>query len=299
MAHLVRTCAALGALWLLSGCPSDPAPTEPTGPQADTTCPEGFPRGCKVLRDTSDPAKNTVEYHVLVPDDTKHDPAQKLLEGMYRHLMLRRGTEPAGLQGYLYTAEAQFSTPPPSPVAQVIRRPGDKAPTFENKIPLELWQQVEVALELNKRFDRKLKRQLTYQADPANGAVTVTVPFTQGASEEWAKEVSFLQLMNEFTDITTALYDNIPDLKELTFTARWKDADIARFEVSRADYPKLQLHEIEDKIGSLHGRAFIELASGNKSDAAVTRAHNQRASAEYRKVLTQLKGRALVAPQIK
>jgi hypothetical protein len=289
---------AVLALLLLTGCPEKPQ-EQPTGPTADTVCPKDLPRECKVLRDETDTAKNSVDYHVLVPSDTKHDPAQKMLEALYRHIMTRRDAQPAVLSAYLYTSEQQFTTPPPSPVASVVLRSGDKAPTFDNKIPLELWQQVEQALRLDKRFDRKLKRQLTYKADPAESRVSVTIPFTEGASEDWAKELSFLQVMNNFTDTAIALFNNIPDLKVLTFTAQWKDQDVARIELGRADYQRLQIQDIEEKIGSLHGRAFLELTAGKGTDASVAKAHNQRVASEYRKILAALKGHAMVSAAVK
>jgi hypothetical protein len=296
-----RSCrAALALVLLVSGCPSQTP--EPTGPRPDTACPKELPAGCKVLRDETDTTKNTVEYHVLVPADTKHDPAQRMLEALYRHLMTRRDTEPAALSAYLYTSEAQYTTPPLSPVAAVTKKPGELAPSFENKIPLELWQQVEQALNLNKRFDRKFKdetRKLTYSAEQKTGKVTVKVPFTEGATEEWAQSASFLQVMNNFTDVVTALFENSADTKHVTFIATWKDQEVAHIDVARADYQRLNLREVEEKIGSLHGRAFLELATGRGTDASVSKAHNKRASDEYRKVLKELKGQAVISPQLK
>ena len=64
----------------------------------------------------------------------------------------------------------------------MVQKPGDKAPNFENKIPKELWQQVEETLKLAERADRKmkLKRKLEYVAEADKGKVTVTLPFTEG-----------------------------------------------------------------------------------------------------------------------
>src|SRR5437762_540917 len=93
------------ALPLLGGCPQQPE--QPSGPRPDEACPKDLGAGCKVLRDETDSSKNSVEYHVLVPADTKHDPAQKMLEALYRHLMTRRDNEPAALAAYVYTSEAQ------------------------------------------------------------------------------------------------------------------------------------------------------------------------------------------------
>src|SRR5689334_8190795 len=108
--HRLAGLGILLALPLLGACPQQAE--QPSGPKPDESCPRELGPGCKVLRDETDVGKNSVEYHVLVPADTKHDPAQKMLETLYRHLMTRRDNEPASLAAYLYTAEAQFTTPP-------------------------------------------------------------------------------------------------------------------------------------------------------------------------------------------
>lgn len=282
----------------LLGCPEQQV-EQPAGPKGDTSCPRDFPPSCKVFKDDTDQARNTIEYHVLVPAETKHDAAQKELESLYRHLMTRRESEPAGLFGYLYTSEAQYTTPPLSPVASVVKKPGDKGPTFENKIPLELWQQVEQALHLSDRHDRKLARKLTYAADPKTGKISITLPMTEGVQGEWAAQVTFLQVMDHFTNTAMAIFDNISDAKELAFVATWKDQEVARINLTRADYQKLQLHDIQDKIGSQFGRTFLELARGKGNEAAIDKAHQKRQADIYRKVLAELKGQAFIGTQVK
>lgn len=289
------------ALAVLAGCPTR-QPELPASPPPDTSCPKELPASCKVLRDETNTSQNSVEYHVLVPSDTKHDAAQKMLEALYRHVMTRRDSEPASMAAYLYTSETQFTTPPPSPVAAVTKKPGQLAPSFENKIPKELWQQVEEALNLAQRFDRKFQRadrKLSYVVEPAAGRVTVTLPFTEAGTEEWAQNVSFLQVMNHFTEVATALFEQVGDLKQLVFVATWRGEEVARIDITRGDYQRLGLRDVEEKIGSLHGRAFLELATGRGTDASVSRAHNQRVAAEYRKILAPLRGQVYLSPRLK
>ena len=292
--------AAGVAALLLLGCPAQSEqPAGGAGPAPDTACPKDFPTTCKVLKDSTDVKTNSTEYHVLLAADTKHSDAEKLLKSLYRHLMTRRDTEPAALAGYLYTSEAQFSTPPASPVASLIKSPEAKIPLFENKIALELWQQVEYALDLAKRDDRKFKRQLAYRAEADTGRVTVTVPYTESGKEDWAAKLSFSQVMNQFTESTQLLFSRAPDLKQLHYVGVWQDKEVARIEVSRAEWSTLQLREVEERIGSLHGRVFQELSLGKGNDESADRSMNARVSAEYRKVLAQLKGHAFVSPQLK
>lgn len=295
-----RVAVVLLGLGLGTGCPPQGGqPAAPAGATADTACPKDFPTACKVLKDETDVKNNSVEYHVLVPPDTRHADADKLLQSLYRHLMTRRDSEPAALSGYLYTNEVQFSTPPASPVASMVKRAEAKIPIFENKIELELWQQVEEALELSRRADRKLKRQLTYRAEGDSGRASVSVPFTESGKEDWAPQLSFNQAMNQFTDVALALFSRAPGLKLLHFVGVWKDQEVVRIELSRADFNAMQLRDVEERIGSLHGRAFQELALQKGSDESVARSLNARAAGEYRKILAQLKGRAFVSPQLK
>ena len=114
-------CKTLAFPWLLSlafalgplaGCPQQPEQPEATGPKPDTVCPKEITGTCKVLKDEWDDKKLIAEYHILVPPETKHDEATKYLQALYRHLMTRRDLNPTTLGGFVYTNEAQFSTPP-------------------------------------------------------------------------------------------------------------------------------------------------------------------------------------------
>lgn len=287
------------ALLPLTGCPQEPPPQD-TGPKPDTVCPKEITVTCKVLKDEWDDKKLTAEYHILVPADTKHDDATKHLQALYRYLMTRRDLNPTQLGGFVYTSEAQFSTPPLSPVGSVIQKPSDKSPTFENKIALELWQQVEGAIKLSARADRKLKRKLEYSADAATQSVTVIMPFTEGVTGEWAKEIDYSQVIAYFSELSQQLFNNIPDLKVFIYRARWKDQEMAQIELSRADYDKLNLAQVEQRVGQLAGRTFLELTTGKGgSESSVEKAHQKRRSAEYKKAIDQLKGKAIINAQLK
>jgi hypothetical protein len=262
-------------------------------------CPKELGAHCKVLKDETD--KLSVEYHVLVGPDTKHGDAEKYLQALYRYLMTRRDNTPNNLAAYLYTNEAQFTTPPLSPVGIVTQKPSDKSPNFENKIPLELWQQVEEALKISERADRKLKlkRRLEYAAEPEQGRVTVTIPFTDGTTDDWAKELSFAQVMGFFTQFAMDLFNNVPDLKVFRFIAQWKDQTVATIECSNADFQALRLRDIEERVGQLGGKAWLDLTGGQVSEASAERRLQARRAAEYRKITTELKGKATVSPLLK
>jgi hypothetical protein len=75
--------------------------------------------------------------------------------------------------------------------------------------------------------------------------VTVIMPFTEGVSGEWAKEVDYSQVIAYFSELSQQLFGNIPDLKVFLYRARWKDQDLAQIELSRADYEKINLAQVE------------------------------------------------------
>jgi hypothetical protein len=283
----------------LLACPPGGDQPQATGPKPDTECPKELGTKCKVLKDETE--KLTVEYHVLVAPETKHEEAEKHLQAIYRHLMTRRDATPTQISGFLYTNEAQFNTPPLSPVGSVVQKAGDKAPTFENKIAKELWQQVEEALKIPERADRKLKlkRRLEYVVEADKGKVTINLPFTEGNNDEWSKELSFSQVMGFFSQFAMDLFNNIPDLKVFVFAAQWKDQTVANIECSRADFGALHLRDIEERIGQIGGRAYLELTEGKTSDAAAEKRLAARKGAEYRKITNFLKGKAIISAQLK
>src|SRR5258708_30061558 len=203
---------------LCAGCPAS-TPAVSTG---ETESPKDSPTAYKVLKDET--VNNSVEYHVLIADGTKHDDVQKLLEYLYRHVMTRRDDRPVGAAAYVYTTEAAFQTPPRTPVAQVILKNGDRGPTFDNKVPLEFWQEIDQALE--PRRDKGWKLATKIQRDDAAKALTLTVPYTEPGVDKWAETLSFNQAMQTFTDAAQALFEKVPELASLTFSGMWNDKEV-------------------------------------------------------------------------
>ena len=292
------------AVLLAAGCPEENK--GPPGPAPDRTCPEGSPLPCQVLLDETN--NNSVDYHVLVADGAKHDDAQKLLEHLYRHTSKRREDEPAGVAVYVYTTEAAFRTPPRTPVAQVVRKAGELGPKFENRIPLEFWQEVEQALlpppipgqeGPRVRRDAKWNLKLKVERDDAQKTLVLTQPYTEPGEDKWAATLSFNQAMQEFADAARALFEEVPDLKGMTFVGTWKDKEVVRIQLSRADYNAVKLGEIDERIGQHHGRVFLELSTGRASDQAAAKTNANLIAKEYRAMLAQLKGKATVSPTLK
>ena len=76
--------------------------------------------------------------------------------------MTRAEPQPAGVSAYIYSDEAQYKTPPRSPIAGVVQKPGDVGPAFDNKVPLEFWQQIDQALphaDKGWKLEKKIERQ--------------------------------------------------------------------------------------------------------------------------------------------
>lgn len=277
---------------LLAGCPEN-AP--PPSSNVDTESPKDSPVAYKVLKDET--VNNSVEYHVLIADGTKHDDVQKLLEYLYRRTMTRREDAPAATAGYVYTTEVAYTTPPRTPVATVIKKGSDNGPTFDNKVPLEFWQEVEQAL--GPRRDAKFKLAMKVERDDANKTVAITQPYTEAGEDKWAATLSFNQAMQTFTDTAQALFEKVPDLKAMTFTGLWNDKEVVKIALARADYNALKLNEIDERIGQHHGTAFLKLATGKGTDQSVSKETAAASAKEYRAMLAQLKGKATVAATLK
>ena len=262
----------------------------------ETTSPKDSPLPYKVLADDVNKATNTVDFHVLVAQQPKHDEADALLKWLYRHLMTRAEPQPAGVAAYVYSDEAQYKTPPRSPVASVVQKPGDVGPAFDNKVPLEFWQQIDQALN---HGDKGWKLEKKVERDDANKTLTITQPYTEPGEDRWADKLSFNQAMVVFTDTTKELFEKVPELRAMTFIGRWKDQDVVKISLDRAQYQAVNLADLEEQIGQLHGRAFLELATNHGTDKSVDKANSQRMAAIYKKMLGQLKGHAWVSPTLK
>ena len=224
----------------------------------ETTSPSDAPMQYKVLADDVNKATNTVEYHALLSAQPKHDEADTLLKYLYRHLMTRAEPQPAGVAAYVYSDEAQYKTPPRSPIASVVQKPGDVGPTFDNKVPLEFWQQVDQALphtDKGWKLEKKIDRQDDQQT------LTITMPYTEPGEDRWADKLSFNQAMVVFTDTAKELFEKVPELRAMTYVGRWKDQDVVKISMDRSQYQAINIGDIEEQIGQLHGRAFLELAT--------------------------------------
>jgi hypothetical protein len=263
---------------------------------AETASPKDAPMQYKVLSDEVNKQANTVEQHVLLPAQPKHDEADALLKYLYRHLMTRAEPQPAAVSAYVYSDEAQYKTPPRSPVATVIQKSGDVGPTFDNKVPLEFWQQVDQALP---HSDKGWKLEKKIERNDENKTLTITQPYTEPGEDRYADKLSYNQAMVIFTDTAKDLFEKVPELRAMNFIGRWKDQDVVKIGLDRTQYQAVNLSDIEEQMGQLHGRAFLELSTGHGTDASVAKGNAQRMGALYKKMLGQLKGHAWVSPALK
>jgi hypothetical protein len=285
----------LAVIALLSGCPESTPP--PAAPTAETVSPKDSPFPYKVLSDENNAQANSVEYHALLTGQPKHDDLQKLLEYLYRHLTLRNGEPgPALISAYVYSDENQYKIPPRSPVGSVRVKSGDPKPEFENKVPLEFWQQIDQSLS---HSDKGFKLEKKLERDDAKKTLTLTFNYTEPGKDQWAETLSYNQAMVDLTDTLKALFEGVPELAAFTFVGRWKDEEVMRVSVDRPTYTALKIPDIEEQIGQLHGRAFLEMAQGKSSDAKAEKDNRQRLAGVYKKMLAQLKGRATVSPKLK
>ena len=284
-------CSLSGPALLSAGCEEKKeAPAA-----ADTSSPKDSPVTYRVLEDKAD--NNSIEYHLLVPEGTKHDDVENLLKYLYRYLWTRNDSEPAGVAAYVYNSETAFKTPPRTPIAHVIRKAGDAGPTFENKVPLEFWQEIAEALLPN--YDTKWKLARKVERDDAQKTLTLTLPYTEPGKDQWVDNLSFNQAMNTFTDVAQSLFEKVPELKAMTYIGLWKDKEVVRIQLTRADYQALKLNELDDRIGQHHGRIFLELATNHSNDAKAAKDNAALIAKEYRTMLGQLKGKAKVDPALK
>jgi hypothetical protein len=127
----------------------------------------------------------------------------------------------------------------------------------------------------------------------------LTQPFTEMGKDTWAPVLSFNQAMNTFTDTAKALFEGVPELKQLTFIGRWNDEDVVKITLDRATYQALQIGDIDERVGQQHGRTFLEAAQEKGSNEKLAKAQAGRIAGIYKKMLAGLKGKAYVSPKLK
>jgi hypothetical protein len=190
-------------------------------------------------------------------------------------------------------------------VASVIQKSGDVGPTFDNKVPLEFWQQIDQALE---HSDKGWKLAKKIERNDADKSLVLTQPYTEPGKDEFAETLSFNMAMNIFTDSAQALFEKVPELRAMTFVGVWTPCDkgktcgpedVVKISLDRPTYQALKISDIDEQIGQLHGRAFLELATNHSTDAQAAKANAQRLAAVYKKMLGGLKGHASVSPKLK
>ena len=279
-------------LGVLAACSQQAA--VPAGPKT-LAPPKNPPHPMTLLADTFDENANTVEMHVLITPQLIHAQGDELLKFLYRHVMTRTDPPPTGMVVYLYNAEAQYKTPPRSPVGFVEQKAGAVGPTFENKIVKELKVQIDESLS---HSDKGWKLEKKWSADEGTKTVKLTAPFTETGKDEWAPKITFNQAVNGFTDTANELFDKAPDLRVLEYTATYKDAEVLRAKIDRATWTKLDIMHVEDQVGQVHGRAYLELSTG-KGDKQVSKATDDRIAGVYKKMLSQLPEKPFVAPTLK
>jgi hypothetical protein len=117
--------------------------------------------------------------------------------------------------------------------------------------------------------------------------------------DEWAQSISFNLAMNAFTDVAQSLFDKVPELRGLTFVGRWRDEDVLKITLDRANFQALKLGSLEDQMGQIHGRAYLEASMGKGSDASLSKATESRRAALYKKMLAGVKVKPFVSPKLK
>ncbi len=285
---------AVISVLIFAGCSSS-KPAAETAPTGEAVSAKDSPMSFKVLLDQTIRDENRVEFHVLVDKTPTHDEADGLLKYLYRHLKTR-DPEPGSIGGYVYTSEVQFNTPPRTPLASVVQKPSDVGPVFENKVPLEFWQEIDQALP---HTDKGWKLEKKIERHDADRSFTLTYPYVEAGKDQWADSLSFNIAVNEFTDVAKTVFENVPDLKAMTFIGRYKDQDVVKITLDRPTYQALNVSDIEEQVGQLHGTAFLKGSTGHGTDASINKELQQKRAALYKKMLGQITPKPFIAASLK
>lgn len=210
------------------------------------------------------PTGGEIRTYVSVDPAIDRDELQRLMESFYRQASTRSGFSAgkvAKIDLRFYDSEANAQGKGGNWLAQVEWQ-GTGTPTYVNhqKLPLLKW--VNKALGKQPQFTGKLQPQIL--ADPQRMEVELTVPMVRSdGSGDYTEKATYAQTMEDFGAYTRTLFEKIPELKKLTYIGKHQDVITLKIWMTREQYTKLNLIQVQQDLAEYRGK-FVEVLMGGK-----------------------------------
>jgi hypothetical protein len=285
--------AALLLAALLGGCKEDPKKTEL---YFDDLKP---PVGIGTVVIVSDKSLNPstggeITILTTVPADLDKDDLDRLMDSFFRQAKDRRGFvggKPARIDLKFYDAEAKAKAGGADFLGRILQSsPTEKEPARTNnqKLPLLKWAKKALAPN-DPLYTGELKPQLL--ADASKMSLELTLPFvTDDGSGKYLEELTFQRACTDFVSSAITLFEKIPSLQRLTFVGKHQGETVIKIALSREQYEKLNLRQVEENLGAFHGKLMEDMLStkgGMPEKVALARVMKQRLKV-YKEVLGKL-----------
>ncbi len=227
----------------------------------------------EVLKDQSDNLDTGAEISVnaVVDPDIDKDELDRLMKTFYRQVEGRRGFQvkgkPSKIDIRLYDNSGKGTAGGDDYLARVHRKPGDTEENFENKQKAPLIKWAKKAIGKDAAFTKDKPQVL---GDPKTMELEVTMPMViYDGSGDYKEEVSFEKFSTEYSSTVISLMEKIPGLTKVTFSAKHHDKIVAKVALTKEQYDKIDLKQMEESLGAYQGEFYQDLVSQKISSEKV------------------------------
>ena len=226
-----------------------------------------------------------------VEPEIDRDELERLMESYYRQARDRRGfaknDRASKIDLRFYVSEAAAKAGGPDWLAQVQ---GDGGPQPKSKVnrqkaPLLKW--AKKVLGKQPEFSGSLKPQLL--ADPVAMSLELTIPFvSDDGSGKYVETLGYVKAITEWVSYTRALFEKIGELKKFSFIGKHNDQTVMKIWLTRDQYIKLDLQQVEEGLGAFQGQFIEPIMSKQISEKAVEQKVIKQRRKVYRETLAKL-----------
>ena len=219
----------------------------------------------EIIKDQSDNPSTGGEISVkaVISTDIDRDELDRLLLGFFRQCEKRRGFQvkgkPVKIDIRLYDNGGKAEAGGDDYLGRVSIKSGDPEPTYENNqiAPLLKWAKKAVGKDAAFTKDK-----VEFKGDPKTMELEVVMPMVEyDGTGNYKEFVTFEKFSTEFSSSVISLMERITGLNKVTFSAKHHDKIVARVALTRDQYNKIDLKQMEESLGAYQGQFYQDLVS--------------------------------------
>ena len=251
----------------------------------------------------------------------KRDAVYPVLRHLYRYVTNRRALAPIEVEIDLYpdTASADGGGDAKM-IARIARSTSEDGPRCDNRVPYDLTEQVERAFNLRPgdggdekiddtcrlappkqttRFDAQFAHKSAYKLDAANRSVEVTYPYLEMGKDEWQKGLTFSSAVMAWTEVAARFFENVPDLRAVTFIGLLEDAPVVKIGLSRQEFDASN-RGLRETIAAHRGITFQSVGLRRMNDQQAAKEEQAFRTKTYKEALAKLsRSQVSISPKLK